>query len=62
MKTINELRSFSFKDTLVKELREHLLDREFMRKLDSNINLIGFENGVYELDISAKPFQKITFL
>lgn len=44
-----KLQDSGFKDSVVKEMREYFYDHEFMRKLDSNPNLIAFTNGVWEL-------------
>ena len=51
MKTYaNRLQDKRFKDFVTTEMREFLLDVEFEAKLDSNINLIAFTNGVYDLE------------
>ena len=52
-KKIKKLRGCSsFKDKIMKECREifYKEPKEFLEKLDMNLDLIGFENGVYELD------------
>jgi P4 family phage/plasmid primase-like protien len=50
-KIISMLRDYSTKDKIVKELKTFYIDDQFeIKKLDSNNNLIGFLNGVYELD------------
>ena len=43
------LQDAGFKDAVLKEMREYLFDPRFLRSLDSNPNLIAFENGVWEL-------------
>lgn len=51
-KKFQKLQSTSFKSNIMKECIEvfHDYAREFCDRLDANINIIGFENGVYELD------------
>jgi phage/plasmid-associated DNA primase len=44
-----KLQDSGFKDSVVKEMREYFYDSEFMKKLDSNPNLLAFSNGVWEL-------------
>ena len=44
-----KLKNDGFKTAIVKVMREFMYDSEFMRKLDANPNLIGFETGVYDL-------------
>jgi P4 family phage/plasmid primase-like protien len=39
-----------FKDCIVKECAEILYDGSFLSNLDANNHLIGFENGVYDLN------------
>jgi P4 family phage/plasmid primase-like protien len=45
-----------FKETLIKECASLFYDKDFEQKLDSNVNLIGFENGIY--DLSANEFRE----
>lgn len=47
-----KLKKTAFKSCVMKECAEvfHDFAKEFCNKLDSNVNIIGFENGVYELD------------
>ncbi|AUF82467.1 D5 family helicase-primase [Tetraselmis virus 1] len=46
----NKLKTCAFKDAVMKELRELLIVDDFVSKLDTKPHLIGFENGVYDLD------------
>jgi P4 family phage/plasmid primase-like protien len=47
---VEKLMNTTFKETLVKECKNLFYDDKFEQKLDSNIHLMGFENGVYDLD------------
>lgn len=49
-KIVEKLMNTSFKETLVRESRNLFYDDKFEQKLDSNIHLIGFENGIYDLE------------
>lgn len=49
-KIVNNLMNNSFKRTLMDEAKALFYDPTFDRKLDENIHLIGFENGVYDLE------------
>lgn len=49
-KVISQLKKTSFKKNLLEECGELFYDSEFESKLDANPYLIGFENGVYDLD------------
>jgi P4 family phage/plasmid primase-like protien len=44
------LKDSKFKDNVLKECRELMVKDGFESRLDSNPALIGFENGVYDLD------------
>ena len=49
-KIIKQLKTTTFKGNVIKECSEFFHDDKFEEKLDTNINLIGFENGIYDLD------------
>ena len=49
-KVIVKLKDSSYKDKIMKECREYFYDKTFMDKLNDKKHLIGFENGVYDLD------------
>ncbi len=50
IKLHNKLGESGYKDQVMKELCELFYDSKFMEKLDSNVNLFAFENGVYDLE------------
>ena len=50
---VNKLMNNTFKNTLMDECKTLFYDPNFEQKLDSNINLIGFENGIYDLEQST---------
>ena len=60
-----KLRNVAFKDNIMKESRELFYIEKFDEKLDSRCNLIGFENGVYDLDADefrdGRPEDYISF-
>ena len=57
-KLIVKLETSSFKKSVIEELKYlfHELDPHFASKLDSNVYLLGFENGVY--DLKKQAFRK----
>lgn len=48
-KIISQLMNISFKEKVMKECKNLFHDPEFEKKLDENYDLIGFNNGVYDL-------------
>jgi P4 family phage/plasmid primase-like protien len=49
------LKTTSFKDNVVKECSELFIDTEFYDKLDSNLMLMGVQNGVLDLTNQKNP-------
>jgi P4 family phage/plasmid primase-like protien len=49
-KIVEKLMNNTFKKTLLDECKSLFYDTTFEQKLDSNIHLLGFENGVYDLE------------
>jgi P4 family phage/plasmid primase-like protien len=47
-KITEKLRNFDFKNKLINEAKSIFYDRNFYDKLDSNLHLMGFNNGVYD--------------
>ena len=60
-----KLKTTRFKDNVMKECRELFFDEEFTKKLDSNKDLIAFNNGVLDLTNfefrDGKPEDYISF-
>jgi len=60
-----KLKQTAFKDNIMKECREQFYLEKFEERLDSRCNLIGFENGVYDLDVDefrdGRPEDYISF-
>ena len=54
-KIIGCLKQAPFKDNIMKECKEFFYKENFLEKLDKNIYLLGFENGV--LDLRTKEFR-----
>lgn len=52
----NKLKTTSFKDSVLKELREMFYVAGFQDRLDTHHHLLGFENGV--LDLDARKFRR----
>ena len=46
---VEKLLNITFKDKIMKEAETLFFDPEFYKKLDENYDLIGFNNGVYDL-------------
>ena len=49
-KIVEKLMNNLFKKTLLDECKSLFYDSTFEQKLDSNVYLVGFENGVYDLE------------
>ena len=47
---VKQLKTVSFKDNIMKESKENFYDLDFHKKLNSNKNLMGFKNGIYDFD------------
>jgi P4 family phage/plasmid primase-like protien len=56
MDIATKLKTCSFKDNVMKECSEMFYVEKFVERLDSQTNLIGFENGVYDLE--AQEFRE----
>jgi P4 family phage/plasmid primase-like protien len=59
------LKNCSFKENIMKECADIFYKEKFEERLDSNLNIIGFENGVYDLDQDefreGRPEDYLTF-
>ena len=51
-KVIVKLKDSGYKDKIMKECKEYFYDNKFCEKLDDQKHLIGFENGIYDLNKS----------
>ena len=49
-KIINKLKDVGFKEKIMKECADLFYEYKFLEKLDSKRHLLGFENGVYDLE------------
>ena len=47
---INKLKDSNYKDKIIRECRELFYDSEFDEKINSNFSLIGFDNGIFDLE------------
>ena len=47
-----KLKDSVYKDKVMKECKEKFYDKEFIDKLNDKKNLVGFENGIYDLNES----------
>lgn len=65
LKVVQKLKTTSFKSNTMKECRELFFDEQFTKKVDSNKDLIAFNNGILDLitfDFRAgKPEDYISF-
>jgi P4 family phage/plasmid primase-like protien len=65
MKVVNELKNTSKKNNIIKECSVLFYHEKFEDLLDSNVNLIGFRNGVYDLELlefrEGRPDDYISF-
>ena len=52
----DKLKTSCFKDAVMRELKDHFYKENFENMLDEKTTLIGFENGVYDLD--TREFRK----
>ena len=48
-KTLKNLKSYGFRESVMRCARHMFHDAQFLDKLDANINLLGFDNGVLDL-------------
>lgn len=49
LEIIKKLKTTGFKDNILKECKEKFYDKNFVNKLDTNNYLLGFKNGIYDL-------------
>ena len=60
-KIISKLKKNSYKNSIMAECKALFYHFNFERLLDSNLHLVGFENGVYDLsDVNNLHFRKTT--
>lgn len=54
LKVMHQLKCTNFKNNVMEECKEHFRDRnnDFLKRLDENPNLLGFNNGIYDLKLS----------
>lgn len=61
----NKLKDGPFKENIIKECRDLFYIEKFEEKIDSRCHLLGFENGVYDLDVDefreGRPDDYISF-
>jgi P4 family phage/plasmid primase-like protien len=64
MKEKNKLEDTPFKDKILKECKDLFLDQHFLEKTNTNMALLGFKNGVLDLDMmefrEGRPTDYIT--
>lgn len=56
LRIVDKLKTESFKNSVIASAASRFIDEKFEEKLDSNPNLLGFDNGVY--DLQAGIFRK----
>lgn len=65
MEIANKLKDCPFKENILKECRDLFYVEKFEEKLDSRCHLLGFENGVYDLEVDefreGRPEDYISF-
>ena len=49
LEVTKKLKTTAFKENIMKECRELFFDKDFTKKIDTNPYLIGFSNGIYDL-------------
>lgn len=54
MAVVMKLKEIKFKDQVMSECALRFHDKYFMGRLDQNYNLVGMENGVYDLNLGYK--------
>ena len=53
LKIMVQLKDSGYKDKVMKECKEKFYDKTFIEKLNDKKNLIGFDNGIYDLNKSV---------